>query len=489
MISSTSISTGKPTLGQRLWRAGRYAAPCLLVWGIYFLAFYPGMMSRDSLDQWREVVTFRFDDWHPAFDSFAYWLLTRLWFSPAIICLVQMLLLAGVFAYGMVQLEKRGLPKWGLVGLTLFFSLFPLNGFYANTLFKDVPFSIVVLLLALFTEEIVASGGGWLATTQHAVSLAVVLALIWLIRHNGLLTSLVMLGCLALAYAQYRKQLALIALGCGIVVGLVKGPLYSAIHVNGRPYALDILMAHQMSAVLHAGTQPTAPEKEVLEHVLPLPLWKVYYNPFQSDSLVFSKGFNYTYLGSEAGRRAYIATWASLVPRNLPALLVHQRMVSELAWRPDHQPGSYTYSVHPLIDANDLGIQAASALPLVKKILLRAFYISNSIGLLRALVLRPALYSYLSLLCVGLSCWLLRDGKYVLVLVPLLTIVGGIALTVPAQHVRYLYPCFLLAPFFAGYLLLHWQQHRAAACGGQLTTGLPGNVASDECKNNLTQPT
>jgi hypothetical protein len=453
MLLATSSGNENSTLGQRLWQAGRYAGPCLLVWSIYFLAFYPGMMSRDSLDQWREVTTFKFDDW----------VLTRLWFSPAIICVTQMLVLASVFAYGMVRLEKRGLPKWGLISLTLLFSLFPLNGFYVNTLFKDVPFAIAVLLLGLFTEEIVASRGAWLATARHAVGLAVVLALIWLIRHNGLLTALVSLGSLAVVYAQYRRRLALITLGCVALVLLVKGPLYSAIHVDGRPYALDILMAHQMSAVLHDGTQPTAQEKEVLEHVLPLPLWKEYYSPFQSDSLVFSKGFNYTYLGTAAGRRAYIATWASLVPRNLPALLVHQSQVSELAWRLDHHPGSYTYSIHPLIDVNNQGLETKSMLPPIRAFLLRAYWFSHSVGVLRAIVYRPALYTYLSLLCVGLSCWLLRDRTYLLVLVPLLSIVGGIILTVPAQHVRYLYPCFLLAPFFAGYLLLHLTQHRAQA--------------------------
>jgi hypothetical protein len=463
MFPAISPGNEKLTLGQRLWQVGRYAGPCLLVWGVYFLAFYPGMMSRDSLDQWREVQTFHFDDWHPAFDSFAYWVLTRIWFSPAIICITQMLVLASVFAYGMVKLEKRGLPKWGLVGLTLFFSLFPVNGFYVNTLFKDVPFAIAVLLLGLFTEEIVASRGVWLATARHAVALAVVLALVWLIRHNGLLTSLVTLGSLAIVYTQYRRQLALITLGCGALVFLVKGPLYSAIHVDGRPYALDILMAHQMSAVLHAGTQPTVQEKEVLEHVLPLAQWKEYYNPFQSDSLVFSKGFNYTYLGTEAGRRAYIATWASLVPRNLPALLVHQSKVSELAWRLDHHPDSYTYAVHPLLDANDQGLEAKSMLPPAQKLLLRVYWFFHTTGLRRAIIYRPALYIYLSLLCVGLSCWLLRDRSYLLVLVPLLTIVGGIMLTVPAQHVRYLYPCFLLAPFFAGYFVLHLTRRGAQA--------------------------
>jgi hypothetical protein len=35
-----------------------------------------------------------------------------------------MLILASVFAYGMVKLEKRGLPKWGLVSPTLLLAYF-----------------------------------------------------------------------------------------------------------------------------------------------------------------------------------------------------------------------------------------------------------------------------------------------------------------------------------------------------------------------------
>ena len=137
-------------------------------------------------------MNFRFSDWHPAFNSFLYWLLTRIWFSPAIICLVQLVALASVFAYGMVKLERRGLPQWALLLLVAFFSLFPINGFYVNTIFKDVPFGIAMLLLFIYSIEIFESNGAWLKSNWNIFYLSLVLALVWLFRHNVCLPPLLL---------------------------------------------------------------------------------------------------------------------------------------------------------------------------------------------------------------------------------------------------------------------------------------------------------
>ena len=249
------------------WQFILYAGPCLVVWSFYFLAFFPGMMSRDSLDQWQEVLTFSFNDWHPAIVSFSYWLLTRIWFSPAIICLAQIIALASAVAYSMTKLQERGAPRWLLVFLTLCISLFPINGFYVNTLFKDVPFAIAVFILSIYAVEIFESKGRWLQANWNIACLALVLACVWLIRHNGLLTSLLTIAGLLLFYFPFRKRIAVTTLCCLGLVYAVKGPLYSAIHVQGKVYALEILLTHQIGAMLHDGAQLSASEKQVLEKV------------------------------------------------------------------------------------------------------------------------------------------------------------------------------------------------------------------------------
>lgn len=455
-----------------IWQFIVYAGPCVLVWSLYFLAFFPGMMSRDSLDQWQEVLTFQFNDWHPAIVSLSYWLLTRLWFSPAVICLAQLLVLASAVAYGLTKLQQRGAPQWLLVLLTLFYCLLPLNGFYVNTLFKDVPFGIAVFVLSIHALQLVESGGKWLQSNRNLFSLVLSLACVWLIRHNGLLTSLLTIASLFVFFFPYRRRIAVAAVGCLGLVYAVKGPLYNAIGVQGKVYALEILLTHQIGAMLHDGAQLSASEKQVLEHVQPLAVWQKEYNPFTSDNLVFNEHFNYAYLAQPGARERYIETWFALAKRYPSSLLRHQVKVSELVWRLDHQEGSYTYAIHPLIDANEVGLTTQSISPLLHKIIMRGYYSTFYKTLFRVILYRPAFYIYLIILNGILTISITRNRNYLVVLAPIASIIVGVALTIPVQHVRYLYPCFLVAPLLVGSLLLHLSNYRRSRADNSQLGGL-----------------
>lgn len=456
-----SFSFRKPNfLPHYVWQFILYGGPCVVVWLLYFLAFFPGMMSRDSLDQWQEVITFSFNDWHPAIVSFSYWLLTRIWFSPAIICFAQIVALATAVAYALTKLQQRGAPKWLLLALTLFISFFPLNGFYINTLFKDTPFGIAVFVLSVYAMEIVESKGSWLQSKQNIICLALALACVWLIRHNGLFTSLITIACLFICYFRFRRRLFVAALCCFGLVYLIKGPLYSAIHVQGKVYALEIMLTHQIGGMLHDGAQPSSSEKQVLEKVLPLSVWKKEYNPFTSDNLVFNKYFNYTYLAQPGAREAYIKTWFSLAKQYPASLLKHQIKVSELVWRLDHQEGSYTYAAHPLIDANEVGLAINSISPALNKFITQKYYSTFYKTFFRIILYRPAFYIYLIIVSGLLTILITHNYQYALVLAPIASVIIGVALTIPVQHVRYLYPCFLVAPLLVGNLLLHLTNYR-----------------------------
>ncbi|MBO0357683.1 hypothetical protein J0X19_06980 [Hymenobacter sp. BT186] len=470
----TLLQLRKPNfLPYYAWQFILYGGPCVVVWLLYFLAFFPGMMSRDSLDQWQEVITFSFNDWHPAIVSFSYWLLTRIWFSPAIICLAQLLALASAVTYALTKLQQRGAPKWLLLFLTLCISFFPLNGFYVNTLFKDVPFGIAVFVLSIYAVEIFESKGAWLQSNRNIFCLALALTCVWLIRHNGLLTSLLTIACLFGFYFRYRNRVLLAALCCFGLVFVVKVPLYRAIHVQGKVYALEILLTHQIGAMLHDGAQLSASEKQVLEKVQPLSVWQKEYNPFTSDNLVFNEHFNYAYLAQPGAREAYIQTWFSLAKRYPNSLIKHQLKVSELVWRLDHQEGSYTYAAHPLIDTNNVGLTTKSLSPTLNQFIKQKYYSTLYKTLFRIILYRPAFYIYLIIISGLLTILLTRSRKYVVALAPIASIIVGVAFTIPVQHVRYLYPCFLVAPLLAANLLLHLSTYRRRTSSPLLATPLP----------------
>jgi hypothetical protein len=372
-----------------------YAFPCLLCWGIFFLAYYPGMMSRDSLDQWIPVLTYEFNDWHPAILSYLYYLLSLVWRSPAVVCLAQMLGLAGVFSYGMVQFEKLELPGWALFLITAFFCLFPLNGFYVNTLFKDVPFGIAILLAFIYLMQIVETQGAWLKSGINLFLFAFTLSFIWVIRHNGILTVFAIFGALSVAYWPFIKRISLAIVFTLAMVFLVKGILYRAIGVHGRFPGIEMLISHQIAAVIHSGAKLTKAETQFIQKVLPLSVWEKKYDPFEVDDIVFDKDFNYTFLEEETVRKQYRSIWFSIISRNIPAFLQHHIKVTDLVWNIGLQHGSYNYAVHPLIDANDLGIQMRPFLPRLHTFLTNGINKANYTSpILRAVLLRPATYIY-----------------------------------------------------------------------------------------------
>lgn len=444
----------QPFSGATISRILLYAGPCIAVWTLFFLAYFPGMMSQDSLDQWVQVIKFKFDDWHPALLSIIYWLLSRIWFTPAVVCLFQIVVLALVFAYGMIKLEKMGAPVWALVLITLFFSLFPLNGFYVNTLFKDVPYGIAFLLIFIYSILILETKGQWLCSLRNLFLFALTLSFVVVIRHNGILAALAVVGSLLVFYGRYLKRIGiLVALVASLVI-FIKVPLYKAFNVTGRFHGVEILLTHQIAAAIHHGAELKPDEREFLAQVLPMACWKACYNPYNSDDLVFDKDFNYKLLDTDLGKSKFRSTWFSIVSRNIPLLLRHQYQVSDLVWNVGQQKWSYTYAVHPVIDANDMGLVFNSKLPSLQKSFTGFYYYSVYHSKLRPLLYRPALYFYAIILMTLLAAFKMKRLDLVFLIAPLVINTFGVLLTIPGQHVRYLYPNFIIAPFVFGYLVV-----------------------------------
>jgi hypothetical protein len=76
-----------------------YGLPLLFSCVFTLLVFWPGMMSNDSLGQWGQAVNMDITDWHPIFHTYLISLLIKLWYSPALIAILQLLALCLVFAW------------------------------------------------------------------------------------------------------------------------------------------------------------------------------------------------------------------------------------------------------------------------------------------------------------------------------------------------------------------------------------------------------
>ena len=163
----------------------KYALPFFLVSGFMLLVFFPGMMSGDSLIQWRQAHSLVLSDIHPAFDTLTIWLAIRVWDSPAMVVILQVLFMGLVLGWGLGRLVKRGLPEKAAWAISILFALVPANMIFPVSVWKDVPYAASLFWFTLIIVEIYFSRGEKLKTTSTIAALVVSGLFTSLFRHNG----------------------------------------------------------------------------------------------------------------------------------------------------------------------------------------------------------------------------------------------------------------------------------------------------------------
>lgn len=103
----------------------------------------------------------KFTDWHPAFQTLTNWLITRVWLSPPAIAFTQIVAMSLVLGWGLAEQRRLGAPRWLPWMVTLVIVLIPSNGLMVIALWKDVFYSISVIVFTILVFKITLSYGEW----------------------------------------------------------------------------------------------------------------------------------------------------------------------------------------------------------------------------------------------------------------------------------------------------------------------------------------
>lgn len=134
-----------------------YFVIIFLCWLPVFLAYYPSVFAYDAEGQLYQVMSGDYSTHHPllhtlflgAFFRIGESLLGSVSAGMALHSVVQMLLMAGTFAYTLSFLYRRGTSVYLRLMLLAFYALFPANSILAISTTKDVLLSALVLLYTL----------------------------------------------------------------------------------------------------------------------------------------------------------------------------------------------------------------------------------------------------------------------------------------------------------------------------------------------------
>lgn len=244
-----SIADTPQPLSPRAFALG--AGLCLASMLLYFIAYYPGGVSSDTLMQWEDAHLFRFYDWHPVLHTLMIWLLTRICDHPAFLLLVQIAAYASAVGYATAVLARWRFPKAVCALVAAFLSLNPALCNIMTFIWKDCAFAISALFLGVQLLEIHLSGGAWLDKKRHLFSLALTLALTSILRHNGMAMTLPAAVWLLFCFPARAKRALAALLGAALLFAGVKGPLYGALHATAPESSLGEVFGVPMAVLSH----------------------------------------------------------------------------------------------------------------------------------------------------------------------------------------------------------------------------------------------
>ena len=211
-----------------------FAIPLLAVWLFYWGAFYPAIMSKDSKVQWEQahgifIGYSRIANDNPAFHVLCMKALYQLWDTPAVVSLAQILAMTVSLAYALTLLLRLRAPRL-LVAAALLTAVVSLNnGLMAVTLWKDIPYTVVVVAITVILAQLClgrSSEGTW-----AWAALGLLIGVAPGFRHNGL----ILLGLPVLLLLFFRRQAKRVCItfltAIGVYLALLHG-LYPLFNVD-----------------------------------------------------------------------------------------------------------------------------------------------------------------------------------------------------------------------------------------------------------------
>lgn len=223
-LTVSQIALGKIFVGSLLLT--------ILCWVPCYLAYYPGICSYDTTIQLGQITEGPYIDHHPIAHTLLLQGFMRLGELLAgsvnvgigLYAAVQMLFLAGAFAYGITQVYRCGAKMGCLILMQLYCMIYPFHWYMSVTTVKDTVFSGFFLLQMVSLYVLLLEGRGRKLCNIHSVLFVVSTVGMILFRNNGKYAMLVLLVFLLLAVWRGKKQRMLwVRLSAYALVGFIVG--------------------------------------------------------------------------------------------------------------------------------------------------------------------------------------------------------------------------------------------------------------------------
>lgn len=317
------------------------AAFLFFCWFVVFLAVYPGFFVYDAQDELAQVQTRQFTTHHPLPHVLllggviqAVHKITGLYnMGIAAYTLLQMAVMAGVFAYALMRLKQSGVCRWLRVVSALYFACFPVNVMFVLCSAKDGIFSGALLLLLVCLTEMALRPEEFFSNRKKMLLFGFSAWVMMSFRHNGLYAFLALAPVMLLFYGKgRRKKMGLLLVAVFAAYGLTSSAFAGAFsaQAGGKQEMLTVPVQQLARVWKYEEESLTQGQKETLYEILPKDALS-FYTPKVSDGV--KRWFDNEAFASQPGK--YIRLWAKVGAQHPFTYLNAWFMTSYGFWYPD----------------------------------------------------------------------------------------------------------------------------------------------------------
>lgn len=420
------------------WNLIYYAIPSIIIWLLYWIAFYPAAMTPDSLNQWEQAHTYEFNDWHPVMYTWFIMVLVQIWDSPAIVSLVQILINALIFGYVLYRFEVFGVKKKFLWVIALLFAISPVNGIFSIHIWKDVLYGGVLLLFTMLIMNIVSTKGKWLENHLHILFFLITSLAVSFMRHNGFPVFIVSIILLMIFYRKQMKSLAVVLVLTFGIHWIITGPVYTTLEViPSEPNEALSIPTQQIATILIEDGELTDEQLAYFDRIFPIELWKERFHPYNTNDIKFSRDeYDREFIFEDFS--LYLKNWLGACIQNpdlaLKAFFVHTSLIWQI--NEPEEPGYTDTYVTNIYYGNKQGLVNTVISPFITKEI--GTFLAVTKESLFPILWRPATYLF-ALLLFTFIAYLRNNHRALLISFPIWINTAAVWAAMPAQDFRYLY--------------------------------------------------
>ena len=422
-----------------------YMLIIMLAWLPYFIGFFPGIMSSDSVDQWRQAIGMStLNNHHPVTHTMIIRFSTLISGdkSPWAYSLIQYLIMSASMAFACVWLRLKGLKKYFVWLVLAFFALHPINALYSITMWKDVLFSVSVMLFTIAITESVLTNGKSIAKPSYFWLFLISGICVANLRNNGTLVAILAVALVCIFITGNRRRMAIIV-GAVLASALIKSLLITSFNIPEssivESFAIPI---QQVSRVVVEDGEISSKDMALIEKVASASDIKANYAENTVDPVKFSPKFNTKQLNDHKGE--YFSLWLRLLINN-PRTYVRAYLEETRGY---WDPLTYNWAIFYDIDKNNVGLSQNTQMS-VPRHYLALFTEGTHVLLPLKFFWSGAVYNYVMLLMLAIMVFVRKNKQWLYLLATAPFMLNWLTLMVAtptANNTRYIYCSFLVFP-------------------------------------------